>query len=146
MKQPFLVLRLVLLLVCAFNLYFAYQFFFTPDVLSKIYGVMPGDSVQQYLTMTLGAFMSVFGLGALLAMLRPLQYGAIIIMLLLMHFMIFVIDVIVLARGQMPWQVLAPEMVYFLIISTALVRWYPLAEKERPKPVVEESEQEETPV
>lgn len=88
------------------------------------------DNAHQFLTMTVGALLSVFGLGALLAFFRPVKYGTIIIMLLLMHFMIFIIDVVVLARGQMPWKVIVPEMVYFLVVSTALVRWYPIRQKE----------------
>ena len=102
--------------------------------------------------MVVGALLSVFGLGALLAFFRPVKYGSIVIMLVLMHFMIFLIDVIVLARGQMTWQSILPEMVYFLIMSTALVRWYPLRQKkveEKPQPeqvevqIVEDPEESE---
>ncbi len=87
------------------------------------------DNFHRFLTMTIGALISVFGLGAILPIVKPLKYGAIIIMLLLMHFTIFLIDVVTLARGQMPWNVIVPEMIYFLVVSTALVRWYPVREK-----------------
>lgn len=123
-------IRIVLATVATANFYAAYLFFFTPEVLSSIYELPALDNTHQFLTMTVGALLSVFGLGALLAFFRPLKYGSIIIMLLLMHFMIFIIDVIVLARGQMPWKIIVPEMVYFLIVSTALVRWYPIKEKD----------------
>jgi len=118
-------IRLVLLVVCAANMYAAYIFFMTPNIVADIFQLPPLDNVHQYLTMIIGALFSVFGLGALLAFARPRKYGSIIIMLLLMHFMIFLIDVIVLSRVQMPWKAVLPEMVYFLIVSTALVRWYP---------------------
>jgi len=60
-----------------------------------------------------------------------------------MHFMIFLIDVIVLSRGQMQWQSMLPELVYFLIISTAMVRWFPVRRKET-KETKETEETEET--
>jgi hypothetical protein len=131
-----IMIRLVLLVVCAANFYAAYLFFMTPEIIADIFQLPPLDNVHNYLTMIIGALLSVFGLGALLAFARPRKYGTIIIMLLLMHFMIFLIDVIVLARGQMPWEAILPELVYFLIVSTALVRWYPInaPKKEEKKP------------
>ena len=51
-------------------------------------------------------------------------------MLLLMHFSVFLIDVVIIAQGQMAFRLLLPEMAYFLIISTALVRWFPMREKQ----------------
>ncbi len=122
-------LRLILAIVAAVNFYAAYVFFFTPEAISGLYA-LPVDDLHTFFAMTIGALVSVFGLGALMAFFRPLKYGAIIIMLLLMHFTVFLIDVIVLARGQMLWQVIVPEMVYFLIVSTALVRWYPTESQE----------------
>ena len=128
MKQSFTALRIILLVVCAANFYGAYVFFATPEVISQMYG-QPMDNFHTFLAMTIGALLSVFGLGALLPVFKPLKYGAIIIMLLLMHFTIFLIDVVVLARGQIPWNTIVPEMIYFLVVSTALVRWYPVREK-----------------
>lgn len=122
-------LRLVLTVVAAANFYAAYLFFFTPEFIGVWYTLPPIDSTHRYLTMIVGSLLSVFGFGALIAFFRPVKYGPIIIMLLLMHFMIFVIDVVVVSRGDMPWQAIAPEMIYFLIVSTALVRWYPIREK-----------------
>jgi len=118
-------IRLILLVVATANFYAAYIFFISPEVISYIYQIPPLDNVHSFFTMVIGALLSVFGFGAVLAFFRPRKYGSIIIMLLLMHFMIFLIDVIVLSRGQMPWKSVVPEMTYFLIISTALVRWYP---------------------
>ena len=119
-------IRIILAIVATANLYAAYIFFISPEIIAYIYRIPPLDNVHSFLTMIIGALLSVFGLGAILAFFRPRKYGSIIIMLLLMHFMIFLIDVVVLARGQMPWKAVVPEMVYFLIISTALVRWYPV--------------------
>lgn len=137
-------IRLLLALVALANFYAAYLFFFTPEIIAVWYALPAIDNTHRFLTMTIGALLSVFGLGALLAFFRPAKYGSIIIMLLLMHFMIFLIDVIVLARGQMAWSAIVPEMVYFLIISTALVRWYPLRTKEA-KEAKEDKEAEEIP-
>jgi hypothetical protein len=145
-------IRVVLAIVAAANFYAAYLFFFTPEIIAVWYQLPPIDNAHRFLTMVVGALLSVFGLGALLAFFRPVKYGSIVIMLVLMHFMIFLIDVIVLARGQMTWQSILPEMVYFLIMSTALVRWYPLRQKkveEKPQPeqvevqIVEDPEESE---
>lgn len=130
MKQSFVILRLVLALVAACNLYVAYLFFFSPEAVSAMYNLPPATDIQQYLTMTVGALVGVFGFGTLLPFFRPNQYGAIILMLLLTHFLIFLIDVIVLSRGLMDWKILLPEMLYFLVVSTALVRWYPVSVRE----------------
>lgn len=129
-------IRIVLAIVATFNFYAAYLFFLTPEIIGVWYQLPPIDNAHRFLTMTVGALLSVFGLGALLAFFRPVKYGAIIIMLLLMHFMIFLIDVIVLSRGEMSWQSIVPEMVYFLVVSTALVRWYPMREKKVEKQVL----------
>lgn len=124
-------LRLVLLIVAAENFFFAYRFFFTPQTIGAIYNMPVLSGTEEYLTMAIGAFLAVFGLGAILPLIKPLKYGAIILMLLIMHFLIFLVDVIVLSRSLMDWKILAPEMVYFLVVSTALVRWYPVREHKK---------------
>lgn len=128
-----MIIRLVLLTVAAANFFAAYLFFFTPEVIGDIYQLQVLDNMHRFLTMNIGALLSAFGLGALVAFFRPVKYGSIIIMLLLMHFMIFIVDVVVLARGQMRWEIIVPEMIYFLVVSTALVRWYPIREKKMEK-------------
>jgi hypothetical protein len=138
-------IRIILAIVAAANFYAAYLFFFTPEIMGVWYALPPIDNTHRFLTMIVGALLSVFGLGALLALFRPVKYWSIIIMLLLMHFMIFLIDIIVLARGQMQWQSMLPEIVYFLIMSTALVRWFPVRKKET-KEIEETKETEEIPV
>lgn len=137
-------IRIILAIVAAANFYAAYLFFMTPEILGIWYGLPPIDNTHRFLTMIIGSLLSVFGLGALLAFFRPVKYWSIIIMLLLMHFMIFLIDVIVLSRGQMPWEALLPEIVYFLIISTALVRWFPVRRKETKE--AKETEETEEPL
>ncbi|MBT4119914.1 MAG: hypothetical protein HOG89_00770 [Candidatus Peribacter sp.] len=124
-------IRILLAVVAAANFYAAYLFFMTPEIIGIWYTLPPIDNTHRFLTMIIGALLSVFGLGALLAFFRPVKYWSIIIMLLLMHFMIFLIDVIVLARGQMMWQSIVPELIYFLVMSTALVRWFPVKKKKK---------------
>ena len=124
-------IRIILAIVAAANFYAAYLFFMTPEIIGIWYTLPPIDNTHRFLTMIIGALLSVFGLGALLAFFRPVKYWSIIIMLLLMHFMIFLIDVIVLARGQMLWQSIVPELIYFLVMSTALVRWFPVKKKKK---------------
>ena len=138
-------IRIILAIVATANFYAAYLFFFTQEIMGVWSALPPIDNAHRFLTMIVGALLSVFGLGALLALFRPVKYWSIIIMLLLMHFMIFLIDIIVLARGQMQWQSMLPEIVYFLIMSTALVRWFPVRKKET-KEIEETKETEEIPV
>ena len=83
------------------------------------------DAMHRFLAMVIGALLGVFALGALLAFLLPKKYGTIIVMLLLMHFSLFLIDVVNLSRGDMALRALVPEMLYFLVISAALVRFTP---------------------
>lgn len=123
-------IRIILAIVAAANFCLAYLFFLTPEVFGQIYQLQALDNAHMFLTMTVGGMFAAFGLGALLAFFRPIKYGSIIIMLLIMHFTVFLVDVIVLARGQMPWKIIVPEMIYFLVVSTALVRWYPVRRKE----------------
>lgn len=130
MKQPFTALRIVLAIVFLANLYFAFIFIANPESVAEIYQMEILDTVHQYLAMTVGALLGVFALGALLPFVKPLKYGSIIIMLLLMHFSIFLVDVVLLSRGALSWTILLPEMIYFLLISTALVRYYPIRLKE----------------
>jgi len=111
MRSSFSMLRLVLLVVALENFFFAYRFFFTPQTIGAIYKMPVLSGTEEYLTMAIGAFLAVFGLGAILPLLKPLKYGAIILMLLLMHFLVFLVDVIVLSRSLMDWKILAPEMV-----------------------------------
>ena len=144
--QPFVGLRITLLIVIIANLSFAYIFLVDPERLSAIYGLQVVDPMHQYLAMTVGAFLGVFALGALLAFLLPHKYGTIIVMLLLMHFSIFLIDVTLLARGTLALRILVPELIYFLIISSALVRFYPLPWKgERDIKLEEKKEEPEPP-
>jgi hypothetical protein len=139
-------IRVILAIVVAANFYAAFVFFITPEIMGEWYSLRPIDNTHRFLTMVVGAFLSVFGLGALLAFFKPVKYWSIIIMLLLMHFMIFLVSVIVLARGQMQWQTLLPEIIYFLVISTALVRWFPVKKKpEPPKPTEVKAEIVEEP-
>jgi len=135
MKQSFLVLRVILALVALSNVYFAYLFLMKPEAVIELYQFQAIDGVHQYLAMTVGALLSVFAVGALFPLVRPLKYGSIIIMLLLMHFSIFLVDVILLSRGVMRVFTLLPEMIYFLVISTALVRYYPIRFKEKVEPL-----------
>lgn len=135
-------IRIILAIVAAANFFLAYLFFLTPEAIAEIYQLEILDNAHRFLTMTVGGMFAAFGIGALLAFFRPVKYGAIIIMLLLMHFTIFLVDVIVLARGQMPWEIIVPEMLYFLVISTALVRYYPVRKKEAKEAKEEEEARE----
>lgn len=135
MKQSFLVLRVILAFVVLANACLAYMFIVKPEAVIEMYQFQAIDGVHQSLAMTVGALLSVFAVGALFPLVKPLKYGSIIIMLLLMHFSVFLVDVILLSRGVLHLLTVLPEVIYFLVISTALVRYYPIRFKEKVEPL-----------
>ena len=110
------------------NLLFVYLFLFDPERLNFFYGIegFP-DIAHRNLSMVLGVFLTVFTVGALLPFLRPVKHAGIVTVLILLHFAIFVLDVILLAQGSpIPLLYLVPEMAYMLVICTLLIRFYPV--------------------
>lgn len=127
MKNSNATLRFTLLTVFVVNLLCTYIFLFKPGFMNIFYG-MDGfpDIAHENLSTVIGVFLTVFTIGALLAFLRPIKNSGIVTMLILMHFSIFVLDVIFLAQDSpIPLLYLIPEMVYMLLICTLLIRSYP---------------------
>jgi hypothetical protein len=122
-------LRATLLVLFAANLSFAYMFLLDPAVVSRLYGDVPLDNMHLYLAMGLGSVLVVLAIGAFLAFLNPVKNAAVIIILILTHFSLFLTDVITLARVQMSVTALLPEMAYYLVISTLLIRFFPTKER-----------------
>ena len=141
MNPPFRALRTVLAIILLVNAAFGYILLFAPSFLEKLYGFQLIDSTHEYLAMGMGALLIVLAIGALLAFLNPVKYTGTITLLILSYFALFVVDVVLLAQSKMPVSRLMPEMVYFLLICTALIRFYP--SKEKVEEVKEEKEEEE---
>ena len=128
MKHSNAALRVTLLVVFVMNFLFAYFFLFVPERLNFFYGLegFP-DVAHRNLSTVLGVFLVVFTIGAILAFLRPVKHAGIVTILILMHFSIFVLDVILLAQGSpIPLLYLVIEMGYMLIICTLFIRFYPV--------------------
>ena len=87
---------------------------------------------------TLIELLVVIAIATALAFLQPIKYVNLIIVLILYHLARFVVDLILIAQGNTSWNILVPEMVYFLVVCGALIRFFPSkAEKvigeEKPK-------------
>ncbi len=150
MKTSFVTLRLTLAVVIGLNLWFGYLYFFSPQEIADYLLLGQFDSVHQYFAMNTGASLFVLGLGALLAFFRPLKYGTLIILIILSYFAYFLLDVILAARGALPIKRLLPEMIFYLIVCTALIRYYPIHDKKKEKkekePEPEPEKIEEMPI
>ncbi|OIO55158.1 hypothetical protein AUJ46_01770 [Candidatus Peregrinibacteria bacterium CG1_02_54_53] len=116
-------LRAVLFIACAINLSFASLFFFSPSLVERLYGISLADPLHYYFSLQHGALFFVLAALALLAFLRPEGFRLLSLALLLHFFALFVADVVLLSRGMMPFTTLLPEMVYFVLMSGALIRF-----------------------
>jgi len=121
-------LRTVLALAFLLNLTWANLFSFAPSMVERLYRLPLADGLTTYLAMSRGASFFVLAIISLLALLKPRSFRAMTLVLLIAYFCLFLVDVIVLARGQMGLMVLLPEMVAFVLLSGALVRFYPIKE------------------
>lgn len=118
-------LRLTLGIALIFTLYFAYVMLFTSPSLTDIYDIVEFDAMHRYLSMVGGALLVVIAVATLLTFLQPLKYVNLIIVLILYHLARFVVDLILIAQGNTPWNILVPEMIYFLVVCGALIRFFP---------------------
>lgn len=133
-------IRATLALVALVDLLVAYAFLFAPSWIMRFYVLQELDDVHLFLAMGLGSLMLVFAVGALLAFVHPRRHKSMIVLIILSNFFPFLIDVVVLARGQMDIRQVLPEMLYFLVVTVLLVRFFPgkLAEITEPtEPEVE---------
>jgi len=124
-------LRGTLLVLFAMNLSFAYIFLLDPAVLSRMYGEVVLDNMHLFLAMGFGSLLIALSIGAFLAFLNPVKNAAIVLLLILANFSLFITDVVVLAREQMALTALLPEMAFFLVIATLLIRFFPIKEREK---------------
>jgi len=132
MQPHFRTLRLALTFTFLITLYFAYLMLLDPSILMEIYDVTTFDTMHRYLSMVGGALMIVIAIGAGLAFLQPVKYAGIVTLLIIYHFARFVVDMILVAQGDVPTTILLPEMVYFLLVCVALIRFFPVKPKEEP--------------
>ncbi|ALM09593.1 MAG TPA: hypothetical protein DEB30_04850 [Candidatus Peribacter riflensis] len=140
-------LRAVLFIACAINLSFASLFFFSPSLVERLYGIPLADPLHYYFSLQHGALFFVLAALALLAFLRPEGFRLLSLALLLHFFALFVADVVLLAREMMPFTTLLPEMVYFVLMSGALIRFMSFSSSPPvPQKVSAESPTSESPL
>jgi len=104
---------------------------FTPPMLFQIYEVTLFDPMHRYLSMVSGSLLVVIAIGAGLSFLQPVRFAGIVLILVLYHLARFVVDIILLAQGEIAVTTLLPEMVYFVVMSALLVRFFPVEKKEQ---------------
>ena len=120
-------LRLTLILTFLVSVIAAYLLIFSPEVIQKVYPQqITLDVLHTQLAMVLGLFFMVFAAAALLGLVNPIKNASAIMILILMHFGAFVLDIVLLARGsELPLRYLVPDMTYMLVICILLIRYYP---------------------
>ena len=127
-------LRTVLALAFVLNLTWANLFAFAPSMVEGLYRLPLIDGMHLYLSMSRGAAFLILSIVALLPLVLPVRFREMTLVLVIAYFCFFLVDVILLARGQMGLMVLLPEMIAFMLLSAALVRFSPLMQqKEAPK-------------
>ncbi len=119
-------LRTVLALALVLNLTWANLFAFAPQMVERLYGLPLQDGMHAYLSLSRGAAFLIFAIISLLALLKPRDFRAMTLVLLIAYFCFFLVDVIVLARGQISFLVLLPEMIAYVLLSAGLIRFYPV--------------------
>lgn len=137
-------LRVVLAIAFAVNVTWGYMFAFTPSLVERLYGFPLLDDLHAYLSLSRGAIFFFLAVAALLAALKPHAFRVLTLLLLIAYFLLFLVDVIVLARGRMSIGHLLPEMAYFLLIGAALVRFSPLTREEMTVQKIEEAQEVRT--
>lgn len=119
-------LRTVLALALLLNLTWANLFFFAPGMTERLYRITMTEGWHAYLAVSRGAAFFVLAIISLLALFKPHSFRAMTVVLLIAYFCFFLVDVIVLARGQMAFMVLLPEMIAYVLLSGGLIRFYPV--------------------
>jgi len=118
-------LRVVLAVTLAVNFSWGYMFCFTPSLVGRLYGLPLTDDMHLFLSLSRGACFFFLAALSLLGLLRPRGFRVIALLLAVAYLFLFLVDVIMLSWGKMELMKLLPEMAYFLLISAALVRFYP---------------------
>jgi hypothetical protein len=118
-------LRVVLTLALVLNIAWANLFAFAPGLVARFYGLPLTDGMHAYLAWSRAAAFLVLAVTSLLALMRPVSFRVLTLVLLAAYFCFFLVDVIVLARGQMTFSALLPEMIAFVLLMAGLVRFIP---------------------
>lgn len=121
-------LRVTLLAVAGVLLATAWFCMAYPRFFARFYQVTAfPDNAHSHLLIIVGTVLVVYAAGAVLAALRPVRNSGIVLLLIALHFAVFVTNIVLLARGAaLPLRYALPEMLYVLLICTLLIRYYPV--------------------
>ena len=123
--------RLFLLLIAIIYILMGGLMMFDIQFFSTIYDFSSLNSLHHYLASRNGALFIALGLGALFAIWRPSSQRGIITMLLIAAFFLFIGDVVALARGYLPFGIVLPELIFFVINWIVLLKGFPDEEKKK---------------
>lgn len=121
-------LRVTLLIIAGVLLSMAWFCMAYPSFFTRFYQVTAfPDSAHSHLLIILGTLLLVYAAGAIFAAMRPVRNNGIVLLLIVLHFALFVVDIVLLARGAaLPLRYVLPEMLYVLLMCTLLIRYYPV--------------------
>ncbi len=118
-------LRVILAIAFILNLTWANLFAFAPSLVERLYGLPLLDGLHAYLALSRAAAFLLLAVVSLLAFLRPVGFKALTVVLIVAYFCFFLVDVVMLARGQMSFGALLPEMVAYVLLMAGLIRFVP---------------------
>jgi len=122
-------LRVVLALAFILNLTWANLFAFSPSLVERLYGLPLLDDLHAYLALSRAASFLFLAVVSLLALMRPVGFRMMTLVLVVAYFCFFLVDVVVLARGQMSFGALLPEMIAYVLLMAGLVRFIPVTKQ-----------------
>lgn len=125
-------LRVILGLALILNLTWANLFAFAPGLIERLYGLPLIDGMHAYLALSRAAAFLLLAVVSLLALLKPVGFRVMTVVLLIAYFCFFLLDVMVLVRGQMTVSALLPEMIAFVLLMAGLVRFVPFQNESAP--------------
>ena len=129
MKQSFSSIRLTLLIIALVYFLSAYLHIFSPQTLEPVYsGTVIGSGSNAYLLMLTGTLFLTLGLGSIFAFFKPIENAGVIMMLIFANFAIFIVNIVMLAKGaSVSWVYKIPETIYLALVTGLLIRYFPTA-------------------
>lgn len=126
MKQSFGPLRLTLVFTALVFLLGAYMLTMYLETMLGYYGISTVDVAHQHFAYIIGALLLAIACSSALASMRPLQNAATVLLLIFVHFAVFLAHGVMLVQGAaVPTTYIVAEMIYLICICTLLIRYFP---------------------
>jgi len=118
-------LRAVLVVTTLGSLSLLNALWFSPEFAITMYGGTELDELHRVLAVLFGAAIAGYIVSCLLALWRPLQFSALVMLLGLFHAIITAADIYLLANGIGNQGALVSQTIYDLLVTLALLALYP---------------------